>query len=197
MAAIAERIRAEVEGGLALGVNVLRNDARASLAVALACGAKLVRVNVHVGAAWTDQGLVTGRAHDTLRYRRELGLEPGVQIAADVLVKHAVPAGTRDVATAATETAMRGGADILVITGAPTGAPADLEDVRRAREAVPGVPVWVGSGVTADSLPSVIAAADGAIIGTALHRDGDLRAPLDLDRVRRVAERAAEAKAPR
>ncbi len=46
---------------LPLGINVLRNDARAALAVAVASGAKFIRVNVHVGATATDQG-VTERA---------------------------------------------------------------------------------------------------------------------------------------
>jgi membrane complex biogenesis BtpA family protein len=47
---------------LALGVNVLRNDAEAALGVAVVCGASFVRVNVHTGARVTDQGVVEGRA---------------------------------------------------------------------------------------------------------------------------------------
>ncbi|MCZ7677559.1 MAG: hypothetical protein M5U28_01790 [Sandaracinaceae bacterium] len=75
--------------GLTVGVNVLRNDARAAVGIAAACGAAFVRVNVHVGAYVTDQGLIEGRAFETLRYRRELGAE--VAILADVRVKHAAP----------------------------------------------------------------------------------------------------------
>jgi predicted TIM-barrel enzyme len=54
-------------------LNVLRNDARAALGAALACGATFVRVNVHTGATWTDQGLIEGDAYATLRYRQALG----------------------------------------------------------------------------------------------------------------------------
>ncbi|HLK59697.1 MAG TPA: BtpA/SgcQ family protein, partial [Chthonomonadaceae bacterium] len=41
---------------LPIGVNALRNDARAALAVAHICGAQFVRINIYVGAAVTDQG---------------------------------------------------------------------------------------------------------------------------------------------
>src|SRR5690606_2253475 len=75
--------------GLPVGVNVLRNDAAAALAVAAAAGARFIRVNVHTGAMLTDQGWITGRAHETLRLRARIA--PTVAIAADVLVKHATP----------------------------------------------------------------------------------------------------------
>ncbi len=186
MTAVALAVRARFGEALALGVNILRNDAQAALAVAMACGARFVRVNVHIGSAWTDQGLIEGRAHHTLRYRRELGGEPGVQIVADVLVKHAVPAGQDSLEQVALEVAERGRADVLVVSGTRTGAATDLQQVTRVRAVVPARPIWVGSGVTAQTLPQTCAAADGAIVGTDLHRDRQLAAPLERERVRRL-----------
>src|SRR5580693_9193026 len=72
MTACALAVRAAAPG-LPLCVNVLRNDAEAALAVAVAASADMIRVNVHTGARVTDQGLVEGRAHLTLRLRRALG----------------------------------------------------------------------------------------------------------------------------
>lgn len=187
MSVIGARIRAET--GLDLGINVLRNDAAAALAVASACSASFVRVNVHVGAAWTDQGLIQGQAYDTLRYRRELGST--VQIAADVLVKHAVPAGQPVIEEVAKETALRGHADVLIVTGSRTGGVTDLEDVSRVRAAVPERPVWVGSGVTLETIQSVSRVADGAIVGTWLHADGKLTEPLDPRRVQALVSALA------
>jgi len=46
---------------LPFGVNVLRNDARAALAVAAATGAGFIRVNVHSGVMFADQGMIEGR----------------------------------------------------------------------------------------------------------------------------------------
>src|SRR5688500_6024628 len=50
---------------LPLGVNVLRNDAAAAMGIAAACGATMIRVNVHTGAMLTDQGIIEGRASET------------------------------------------------------------------------------------------------------------------------------------
>lgn len=190
MTAVGLAIRARFPT-LALGVNVLRNDARSALAVAAACSAALVRVNVHVGATWTDQGLIQGEAHETLRYRRELGLDQGparVRILADVAVKHGQPAGEQDLGRLAADTALRGGADGLIVTGSATGARASLDEVRRAREAAPGVPVWVGSGVTPETLAEVRAHAQGAIVGTFLHGGAQLDRRVDPARVRALTQ---------
>ncbi len=47
---------------LELGVNVLRNDAAAALSIAAATDAAFIRINVHIGAMITDQGLIQGQA---------------------------------------------------------------------------------------------------------------------------------------
>src|SRR5262249_28104448 len=83
MAVVVAEIARDV--ALPVGVNVLRSDALSALAIAAAVGARFVRVNVHVGAVVADQGLLASSAHDSLRYRRLLGLD--IQILADVQVK--------------------------------------------------------------------------------------------------------------
>jgi membrane complex biogenesis BtpA family protein len=184
VATLADELRRR-HPGLALGINLLRNDARGALGVAAATDAAFIRVNVHVGAMVTDQGLLQGDAHGTLRYRRELGASVGV--AADVLVKHAAPLGPADVGSVAADTYRRGGADVLIVTGEGTGRPADPARAEAVRRAVPEAPLWIGSGVTLDTLPSWRALAQGAIVGTALHRDGRITEPLDVERVRTFA----------
>src|SRR6516162_8723403 len=77
-----------------LGINVLRNDAESALAIAAATSAEFVRVNVHTGARLTDQGLIEGAAHRTLRYRKLLGAD--IKIFADVDVKHSAPIAVRE-----------------------------------------------------------------------------------------------------
>src|SRR5574341_1469029 len=87
MAVVAAELRRALPRTM-LGVNVLKTDARAALAVAAAAGARFVRVNVHAGAVVADQGVVQTDAYHTLRDRRLLGAE--VAIFADVGGKHAV-----------------------------------------------------------------------------------------------------------
>ena len=113
MAAAGRAIREAVK--LPIGFNVLRNDACAALALCAVCGGAFVRINVHTGAMLTDQGLIEGNAYETLRYRQRLC--PGVQIFADVHVKHAVPLGNWTIEDAARDTVERGLADALDCLG--------------------------------------------------------------------------------
>ena len=173
-----------------VGINVLRNDPRSAIAIAVAAGAHFVRANVHYGAMVADEGVVQGTAHDTLRYRRLLGVQERVEIFADVLVKHAAPLGTDDAAHVARETVLRGLADALIVTGSATGASASVDDVKTVSEAAPpGVPVLVGSGVDENNAERLLEYADGAIVGTSLKVDGIVSNPVDVHRVRRLSRR--------
>jgi predicted TIM-barrel enzyme len=87
-----------------------------------------------------------------------------------VLVKHAAPLGPVDLVQSAQDAVHRGGASALVVSGTGTGAPTDPERVAALRRAVPGTPVVVGSGTTAENLTRL--GADACIVGTALKRDG-------------------------
>ncbi len=154
-----------------IGVNVLRNDVTSALAIAVATGSHFVRVNVHVGAAVTDQGPIVGQAWHTLRKRRELGADQAdsyVAILADVRVKHARPMVERPLVEEAQDLRLRGLADGIIVTGVATGAGADARDVVLVREALPDCPVLVGSGMDAASAKKFVPAADGCIIGSSL-----------------------------
>lgn len=175
---------------LPLGVNVLRNDAAAALAIAAICAGpgSFIRVNVHSGAMLTDQGIIEGRADRTLRRRRELGAQ--VAILADVLVKHAAPIGPVTIEEAASDAVERGLADALIVTGTGTGRATDLGDIRRVRAALPDTPLLVGSGVSESTVRETFAIADGAIVGTSFKVGGVTTAPVDRERVRRFVATA-------
>jgi membrane complex biogenesis BtpA family protein len=163
MTRLAVEVRTE-QPDLPLGLNVLRNDAAAALAVAQATGAVFIRVNVHLGATVTDQGLLEGKAHETLRCRRQLGAE--VAILADLRVKHGRPLVDRPVVEEASELRGRGLADGVILTGAVTGAGADPQEVMTVRTVLADCPLLVGSGVTPDNLARFVDSADGFIVGT-------------------------------
>ena len=180
MAAAGRAVRAAVK--VPIGFNVLRNDARAALALCAACGGSFIRVNVHTGAMLTDQGIIEGEAGETLRYRERIC--PGVQIFADVHVKHAAPLGDWPIEIAARDTLERGLADALIVSGTRTGEAADVSDLERVRRACPSAKILLGSGVTAENVPDY-SQADGFIVGTSLKRNGRVSNPVDP---RRVAE---------
>jgi len=187
MTALTDAVGSAVD--VPVGVNVLRNDATAAVSVAATTGADFVRVNVHVGAAVTDQGVIEGRAHETLRLRERIDAD--VAVCADVGVKHATPLADRDLAAAASDAVGRGLADALIVSGDRTGDRTPLDDVRRVSESIGDeTPVLVGSGVTADAAPDVLDAADGAIVGTAFKTDGVTTNPVEERRVRELVDAA-------
>ncbi|MFH1330596.1 MAG: BtpA/SgcQ family protein [Actinomycetota bacterium] len=173
---------------LPVGVNVLRNDALAGLAIAAATGAAFVRVNVLAGSMSTDQGVITGRAAEVTRLRSALGAP--VLLLADVFVKHAVPPAGLTLEQAVADTWERAGADGLIVTGSGTRQPTPLDRVARVKAAAPGVPVYAGSGVTAATVAEVLRLADGVIVGTALKRDGATVSPVDPARARALVSAA-------
>ncbi len=181
---VAAMTRAVVEVAAAvdlpLCVNVLRNDVSAALAVAAATGAAFVRVNVLSGMMWTDQGPIVGRAAEVVRLRAAIA--PDTRILADVMVKHAVPPPGTTLAQAAEELAGRGGADAVVVSGTTTGRPPTLPTVKEVREAVPGTPIYIGSGATTRNVGRFLEVADGVIVGTALKSQAVTTNPVDPKR---------------
>jgi len=154
-----------------VGVNVLRNDADAALSVAAVTGAGFIRVNIHTGSMFTDQGLQEGKAHRTLRKRRALGAS--VSILADVLVKHATPPPGSVLETAARDVWFRGKADGIILTGTETGARVDVNEILRVREALPSRGrVWVGSGATPETVEELLQVSNGIIVGSTLQHEG-------------------------
>jgi membrane complex biogenesis BtpA family protein len=182
MTAAGRAIRAAVK--IPIGFNVLRNDARAALALCAACDGNFIRVNIHTGAMLTDQGIIEGDAYETLRYRARVC--PGAEILADVHVKHAVPLGNWPLDIAARDTLERGLADALIVSGTGTGEAAEVSDLETVRRACPSAKILLGSGVTAENVHEY-SQADGFIVGSSLKREGKLANPVDAKRVMRLA----------
>lgn len=186
MAVVIGEIRRVV--ALPVGVNVLKSDARSALAIAVATGARFIRVNVHTGVVVADQGIVQSDAYATLRDRRLLAAD--IKIFADVQAKHGLPLVPVTLEQEAKDSVSRSLADALVVSGKATGEETPMEEVKRVSAAVPSTPLLVGSGVTPDTIRTLLSVADGAIVGTFLKRDGKLANPVDPDRVRRLVEAA-------
>jgi len=169
-----------------IGINVLRNDAQSAMAIATCTRAHFIRVNVLTGVMATDQGLIEGRAHELLRYRRELGSD--VKIFADVLVKHARPLSSPNLTVAVQDTIERGLADAIILSGWSTGSPPSLEDLELATAAAGGTPVFIGSGADWENIETLMQAADGVIASSSLKRHGRRDQPIDPIRVSRFVE---------
>lgn len=175
MTALAREVKRDT--GLTLGIQVLAAANREALAVALAGGADFVRVEGFVFAHVADEGVVESCAGELLRYRRAIGAEQ-VLVFADIKKKHSAHAITGDVSLAETAKAAEFFlADGVIVTGPASGQEASPDDVRTAARAV-GLPVLVGSGVTADNLAR-FGDAHGFIVGSSLKEGGLWSNPLN------------------
>ena len=174
-----------------LGINVLRNDGMAAVAVAHATGAAFVRINVLCGARVTDQGVIQGIAQDVLRLRKTLGVG-GVEILADVDVKHSAPLGPgRTIEVEVDDLVHRALADGLIVSGTGTGKATDPGKVAVVKAAAgKNVPVFVGSGASEVNLGELAVHADGFIVGTSLKEGGISTAPVETARVSRFVAAA-------
>ncbi len=185
LAVVARAVRAETS--LPVGINCLRNDGVAALGAAVIAGAAWVRVNVLSGSYVTDQGRIDGEADRVLGFRRTVGTD--ALLLADVFVKHAAPLAPIPVEVAARDVAARSGADGLIVSGPRTGAPPTVEFLDTVAAAVAPFPVWLGSGLDVDNAAALWPRCSGAIVGTAVKRDGAVHNPVDPARV--AALRAA------
>ncbi len=181
MTALACAVRERTD--LPLGINVLRNDGCAALAIAHAAGANFIRVNVLCGARVADQGLIQGIAHELLRDRHSLGAEE-IKILADVDVKHSVALAERPIEDEVSDVIERGRADAVIASGAGTGKATDPAKAQRIKGVAGETPVFIGSGITAETIGQFRDCADGFIVGTALKEGGVATNAVELSRVR-------------
>jgi uncharacterized protein len=192
MAAVGARVAERVR--LPIGINVLRSDALSAVAVAASIGARYIRVNVHIGAAVTDQGIIQGNARETLQLIRDVGAE--IAVFADVFVKHAKPLGDFSIEESSAELVERGKARALIVTGDMTGSPVSLEQVRRVKSAVPGTPVVAGSGVDERTVAETLRTADAVIVGSSIMQGGRAANAIDPERARAFVRAARTSGVP-
>jgi membrane complex biogenesis BtpA family protein len=170
---------------LPLGINVLRNDAKTALAIALATKASFIRVNVHISAMLTDQGLIQGKAHETLRYRSNLKID--TKIFADIKVKHAKPlTPPTPIEEEAKEAIHRGQANAIIITGKTTGIPPNPENILKVKQALPETPCLIGSGITQKNAKEMLKIADGCIVGTSIKINKKTENPVDTNLLKKL-----------
>jgi len=193
MAVLARRTRAILPEKTPVGVQVLAAANQSALAVALAAELQFIRAEGFIFSHVADEGWVDGCAGSLLRYRRKIGAT-NIQVFADIKKKHSAHAVTADVSIAETARAANFFlADGLIVTGSSTGQPASPTDLADVSRAAPGLPVFVGSGVTIDNLAQ-FSMANGLIIGTHFKQNGDWRNKLDEEKIQEFMTEAAKFK---
>jgi uncharacterized protein len=171
VAAMALIVRAVVEAtgdGFAVGVQLMRNAVRASVAVAAVAGASFVRAGAFVGRSVTVHGTITGDAPGVLDYRRLIGAQQ-VSIVAEIDSRHHRPEPNLGVAELA-GAAAAAGADAVVV-GHPDGA-RTLASIAQVRRAEPELPIILAGHTDHSNAADLLGVADGAFVGSCLEQDG-------------------------
>lgn len=170
-----------------MGINVQFNAWEAEIALAYACEAEFVRVEVFVDTVLMAQGTVQPCAAQVTRYRKALGAMD-VQLWADIQTKYTQNIIPQAI-TQSAQDAVNAGADALIVTGAATGQATPLSVVSEVK-AVTDTSVLVGSGANLDTLAEVIQTADGAIVGSSLKVDGNAKNAVSLERTKAFMDKA-------
>ncbi len=184
MAAIIGELRTSVR--VPFGVNILW-DAKASLAVARATGAGFIR-EVLTGVYESDLGLIAPSIGDLAGYRTAIAADE-VALFDNISPEFSSALGSRSIADRARGAAFLG-VDAILISGPAAGVPSSMSDLQNAKDAVPDVPVFANTGVSADRLAEIFAVADGVIVGTSLKIDGNTWGSVDPARAGRLMETA-------
>jgi membrane complex biogenesis BtpA family protein len=180
MTAVGIEVKSECR--LPVGVQLLAGANIEAMAVAHAAGLDFIRAEGYAYAHVADEGLIQASAAKLLRYRRMIGAT-NVQVWTDVKKKHAAHAITADVSLGETaETVEFMGADCVIVTGSATGKPPTIADIREAKTHC-SLPVFLGSGITANNIAEFYDEADGFIIGSTFKVDGLWSNTVDRARV--------------
>jgi membrane complex biogenesis BtpA family protein len=182
VAAMATIVRAVAEATgpeFQLGVQIMVNALKASVAVAKVCGGSFVRCAALVGATVSAAGLVQANPHDVLSYRAQIGAQH-IKLIAEVHSRHFRWLGEQAPAEVARMAARVGAAAVEV---AHPDEATNAQLVRQIKQALPRLPVILGGYTTHDNVARRLAEADGAFVGTCLKAErGDGR--VDVERVR-------------
>jgi membrane complex biogenesis BtpA family protein len=181
-------VEVKVVCSLPVGIQILAGANIEAMAVANAANLDFIRAEAYAYAHVADEGFIQSSAAKLLRYRRMIGATR-VAVWADVKKKHSAHAITADVSLGTTaETVEFMGADCVIVTGNVTGEAPDTADVREAKSHC-RLPVFLGSGISADNIEEFYEQADGFIIGSHFKVDGHWANTIDQKRVEKFMAR--------
>ncbi|MCD2180444.1 BtpA/SgcQ family protein [Rhizobium sp. GN54] len=190
MSVITDRIARAT--GIPLGINVLANAPIPAFAIAMAGGAKFIRVNQWANAYVANEGFMEGRAAEAMRYRSLLRAEH-IKVFADSHVKHGAHAITADrTIEELTRDLAFFDADAVIATGQRTGNSATVEEIETVASAT-HLPLLVGSGVTKDNIVEILKRTNGVIVASSLKEGGVWWNPVEPARVKAFVEAARPA----
>lgn len=156
-----------------VGVEVLLNDPKASLSIAVAGGAQFIRTDYFVDRMSRPEygGEIYINPQEILDFRSKLQAED-IFILADVQVKHAQLLEVGKTISASVRQAEQAGADGVIVSGNFTGEQPVADDLKEAMKAVDKIPVLIGSGFTSKNAAQLLPHTHAVIVGSSIKENG-------------------------
>ena len=180
MATIVKAVSEATGPDFQIGVQILWNALKASLAVAQVCGGSFLRCNAFVGSTMTPAGVAEANPVDFQTYRGQLGAQY-IKLIAEVNSMHFKSLdgdhSTADVA----RLARVAGAHAVEVAHRDEKTNAGL--VHEIKERLPDMPVILGGHTNHENAARRLAEADGAFVGSCFETEG-WGSRIDIDRVR-------------
>lgn len=167
-----------------VGVQIMWNALKASLAVAHVCGGSFLRCTAFVGATMTPAGIAQADPVGFHAYRRQIGAND-ISLIAEVDSMHFQWLHGEQAAAETADLAMRAGAHAVEIAQADEVANAKL--VQEIKDAHPQLPVILGGHTNHENAARRLAHADGAFVGSCF-QTGGWGSHIDKDRVEQYME---------
>lgn len=170
-----------------VGLQVLLNDWRASLAIAKVIDAQFVRLDFFVDKVRIAAGVIEPQPDEVIAYRKKIQAN-NILLLTDVQVKYSELLEPGKSLTTSIQQAIAHHSDAIVISGKVTGESPSLDDLKEARQNAGDFPVLIGSGTTPENVSELLRYADGAIIGTAFKNSMASHERVVAERVKRLID---------
>lgn len=169
MARIATLVRAAVSPGFQVGVQLMVNDIRSSLAITKVCGGTFTRAVAMIGRTTTRHGSVQAKPYEVLAYRQSIGAQHiplVVQIDSVQFRWEGPPTTIGELAASAKQL---GAAAVEIAHSDENRA---LEQISVIRRSVPDLPIMLGGYTNQKNAARLLQRADGAFVGSAFEVGG-------------------------
>jgi membrane complex biogenesis BtpA family protein len=125
-----------------------------------------------------------------MTYRKYLRTElnRNILIFSDVHTKHGTPLHHQTITDATIDLTNRACPDGIIVTGRCTGLPPSTKDLKDVYNHASTIPVLVGSGVNHKNISKFFKYAHGFIVGTYFKKDGQIKNPVEIKRVKKLVE---------
>lgn len=152
-----------------VGAQLMRNALQASLAVAKVAGGSFIRAGALVGQTLSPHGMVRPDPLAVMDYRRRIGARH-VAVIAEVDSMHFRWFGGEKTTAEVARAAQSAGADAVSLCHPDEDTA--LEMIASVRAAAPQLPVILAGHTRHENAARLMAAADGAFVGTCLESGG-------------------------